>query len=134
MISYSNLVDLQKIPRISPEIAEIIQQTLELNSPHVPVGLIEVSNDILVRAGIAPIGVAWPSLPTSDSAQLANCEVLSRVANGPPSLVTRKNGQSVLPFVARLCATFPQSRIIVTVPNKRTGIETVNFLRSQGED
>ena len=133
-MNQSNLVDLQKILRIPPDIAEKIHQTLGLASPQVPVGLLDVANEILVGAGIAPIGVAWPSLPTSDSAQLANCEVLSRVANGPPSLVTRKNGQSVLPFVARLCATFPQSRIVVTVTNKRTGIELVNFLRSQGED
>ena len=134
MMAQTNLVDLQKIPKIPPEIAQIIQQTLELPTPHVPVGLLDAANEILIGEGIAPIGVACPPIPRSDAAQLANCELISHIASGPPSLVVKQKGMSVLPLVERICATFSKSRIIVTVSNKRTAIETVNFLRNQGED
>jgi len=111
-----------------------VNAKLDLNPNQVPSGLVPAVNELFAGLGIRPVGTALPPLPTSETAPLARCEVLSQIARGAESLIVRKNGQSLLPFIARLCATFTQSRIIVTVSNKRTGIETVNFLRSQGED
>ena len=107
---------------------------LSIDPESVPTGLVPAVNEIYRELGLQPVGTALPPLPTSETAQLARCEVLSQIARGAESLIVRKNGQSLLPFIARLCATFSQSRIIVTVSNKRTAIETVNFLRNQGED
>ena len=134
MITKSNLVDLQKIPKIPPPIAQIIQQTLGLESPHVPVGLIEVANDILVGAGIAPIGVACPAIPTSDSAQLAKCELLSHIASGPPSLITTSTHKDLTKLIRRICSVFASADIVVIVKNKNVGYKLVQALRNDRQN
>ena len=110
MPTKSNLVDLQKILKIPPPIAQIIQQTLELPTPHVPVGLIDAANEILIGEGIAPIGVACPPIPTSDSAQLANCDIFSHIASGSPSLVTTSTQKDPTKLIRRICSEFPMQK------------------------
>ena len=110
MPTKSNLVDLQKILKIPPDIAQIIQQTLGQPTPHVPVGLLDAANEILVGAGIAPIGVACPPIPRSDAAQLANCELISHIATGPPSLVTTSSHKDLTKLIRRIFSEFPMQK------------------------
>ena len=111
-----------------------INTRLSIDPESVPTGLVPAVNEIYRELGLQPVGTALPPLPTSETASLAHCEVLSQIARQAESLIVKKNGMSELPFIARLCGTFPQSRIIVTVQNKPIGIEVVNLLRSQGHD
>jgi len=111
-----------------------INTRLSIDPESVPTGLVPAVNEIYRELGLQPVGTALPPLPTSETASLARCDVLSQIARQAESLIVKKNGMSDLPFIARMCATFPESRIIVTVQNKRLGVEAVNLLRSQGHD
>lgn len=111
-----------------------INTRLSIDPESVPTGLVPAINEIYRELGLQPVGTALPPLPTSETASLAHCEVLSQIASQAESLIVKKNGMSELPFIARLCGTFPSSRIIISVRNKRQGVELVNLLRSQGHD
>ena len=111
-----------------------INTRLSIDPESVPTGLVPAVNEIYRELGLQPVGTAMAHLPTSETASLAHCEVLSQVAIQAESLVVAKNGMSELPFIARVCATFPESCIIVAVRNKRIGVDVVNVLRTQGHD
>ena len=113
---------------------ETIENSLGVPLERVPLGLVPALNELLVEQGLQVIGTALPPLTTSDSAQLANCEVLSHIAQGPPSLITTSSYKDLTKLVRRICSVFASADIVITVRNKTVGYKLVQALRNDRQN
>jgi hypothetical protein len=93
--------------------------------------MIATEQDNLNRQG----GVAEPlNLLTHQGYNPTQNDIFTRIATGSNALVVSKNNMPPLPLVTRTCAAFPDSRIVVIVPNNATAIRTVQTLRADGQN
>ena len=117
------------------EIGHLLQDSLRLSLEQVPLGLVPALNEVAAAERLSCVGTALPPLPISETAQMASCELISHIAQGPPSLLTTTSThKDITKLVKRICSTFNQADIVVTVKNKNVGYKLVQALRDEGQN
>jgi hypothetical protein len=116
------------------EIVDVIKDSLGLSLEQVPLGLMPGVNEVFAAEGFPSVGTALPLLPGSETAQMASCELMSHIAQGPPSLVTTSKHKDLTKLIRRICSTFPSADIVVIVKNKNVGYKLVQALREERQN
>ena len=116
--------------------ASAIRKDLGADPENTAVGLLPAINELLRSRNCQPIQYGYPALPMSERAQTATCEILSHIANGPPSLVmtsttpTRHSNPAKL--IKRICNAFPTASIVVFMESNSARISLTKALREEG--